>query len=174
MIQNTSVATASWRGHDDITFVFFVTHEDPSMLLATNLLGTDSISCFGQTTECKSMTRTTSVALLRLYFPPNALSIRLCWAISCWQTVLRKQHCGTLVLEFQMGRRWEIHLFHWSNTIYKILLWKLVTLSVREGKPKTQWNNMLLLQECHEHPKRKITRVLPMRCGRTGTLTCLC
>lgn len=91
-----------WWGH----ICFFVTHEDTDMWLARWLLETDFNSIAVQTSECEPVFRAISVTLLSLFLPPYILSIRPCSAVSCLQTLLRKQSSGTSILDIQDSEKY--------------------------------------------------------------------
>lgn len=88
-----------------------------------------------------------------MFFPPEALCFRPCFAGDCWQTVLKKQHSAP--------SSWTLRtvgniLGYWCHTVCNILHEnQTIYLSVRERKSKVHWDHTLLLQDCCNQPSRK-------------------
>lgn len=142
----------------------FVTHEDIDISLAMWLLGTKYSSCARQTTKCVTVRRVTSVALLGLFLPPEIISVRPCWAVSYWQTLLRKQHFGTFILDFQDSEKYTsvIEATHYITSYYEN---RTVYQSWRENRKHKEticysFKNVVINQ------RDKISCALTMWCGK--------
>lgn len=165
MVQASSMAVASWREDDDVNIVFcdkcgywYMNHQLP----AGNGL---YLQCWVESAVWICVRRATSVALLEVFLPPDALNVRQCWAISSWQTVLRKQCSGTFILDFQDGEKYTflIEAIHRITFCYKN---RTLYQSGRENWKHNEticysFNNALINQ------RETITCVLTIQCGRT-------